>query len=748
MIFVYNEDRNRVVADAFEVSAEGESVIASDGLLRRFPGVSVALPAEKFSEPNFCAYLASSISQLASEEVERVLSKSRKAHTEVTEHRGVAHPGLITEGLMVQLLALGSPNEEDCTFVKSIHDEVNWQDALLPWRRSPGWLVLRVALQTVLQKCFPTKEGRNQYKNFILYLLSKIGSKAFRYTYSEDLAESLEIIRAKLGRRIYKLRDSVFPFVADHVHSTTKDILSQLKKMQHEIRLSEQFLKISSLPSASAKDFHISLLNSRKYIENAMRDSSTEVIIRNFDPPHEPDICWDSDGLPILNKGSIMELAKFEDWVGNKLQNWSSNVKVPELEDACYKLQKVLEQYWKVTAPRYESNAQAMSILVLVLLELWMEIDKMAVEICPWLEDFSPEIPLDFVHPLLLPLRSQMKRASAVEDYICERYRAKSKTSPSIFTDPCEGSFPVRYFDKSETLRALERQIEAHGETLRRKKKLEWEEFTTRYHSLCDESNKEVHLQGRTRGGNLGHLEKKCKKCSLKAQAKAMAITIYERLLPNDIIARKTAVFELKASLWFMSWRDATWLILHDATKRGTQKAGGLVVKWVDSSGIKDFAPMYCPRVTLGSDIKSFEASHYRTKKFPVAFENVCVPNALNMRMLDGANSAWVTGQCGSATVKSQCTINMPQGLYSGLQHTFDSTRTPQNQIMAIQKDCPPRLSLHEFIAYGCLRSGERVQWYNILRELASSALSVNEQAVVQLIKQSAWEFGSPSERC
>lgn len=46
----YDESRNAIVVDAFELSAENEAVVAEHGLLRHFPGVSVLVPAERFRD--------------------------------------------------------------------------------------------------------------------------------------------------------------------------------------------------------------------------------------------------------------------------------------------------------------------------------------------------------------------------------------------------------------------------------------------------------------------------------------------------------------------------------------------------------------------------------------------------------------------------------------------------------------------------------------------------------------------------
>ncbi|KAJ5595016.1 uncharacterized protein N7459_001224 [Penicillium hispanicum] len=748
MILFHNKIHETVIVDAFEVSAKSASVMASSGLLRRFPGISVALPAEKFNDPSFCSYLASSISQLASEEVEMMLPTAKKANTEVVEHRDTAHPGLVTEGLMVQLLALGTLNE-DCPLVKSVHDEVNWKDVLLPWRRSPVWLVLRVALQMVLQRCFLTSEGRIQYKNFILYFMATLGAKAFAHTKPRKIVERLEIIRAKLGRRIYKMGDSVTPFVAACVHSTTQDIFNHLEMMQQVIKTSEtsETTSVSSFsPSASQKDLRISLVNSLRYIEDAMCYSSSEVEVRDFDRPHKPGIILDSYGLPVLQNGSIMALTEFEHWVDKELQLWCFNVKSSGKEAACGLLHSVLKAYWGHAHVVYKDNPQATSTMILVLLELWMNVDKMAMEICPLMKDFPPEVPKESLQALLLPRKSQMRRASVVENHIQARIDRQKKNNPSIFADPGPKSFSVRFFGQSQSHQALERRIEEYANRRQGEKRNEWETLTARYKELCDQASSESkHYHAYNRRDQLVHMEHRCRKCSFLRSARAMEIEVYEWPLPSQSEARMAAVFELDVPPWFVSWRDATWQMVHDVAQRETTAAGEVPKEWLTYPEIERFVVNRGQRITLGSDTKSFTSSHYRARKFPVSLDAVCVPNALHMRVFDQANSVWATDQKGLSMVKSLCTIKIPHGSYSNLQHAVDSTKHTQNGVMADQHKCNAKLSLHEFIAYGCLRSGERVQWYNILRELVSSAFSMHEQAVASLVKQAAWEFGSPS---
>jgi hypothetical protein len=75
----------------------------------------------------------------------------------------------------------------------------------------------------------------------------------------------------------------------------------------------------------------------------------------------------------------------------------------------------------------------------------------------------------------------------------------------------------------------------------------------------------------------------------------------------------------------------------------------------------------------------------------------------------------------------------------SGTEHT-------SNDIIACQADCPKEITLHEFIAFSGLRSGPRLQWLNIARELASPYLSFRREEVHTLVTQAAWQLGPLSD--
>ncbi|CAG8327264.1 unnamed protein product [Penicillium nalgiovense] len=725
----YDVNKDRVLVDAFEVSCQGGPVLSSSGgLLRQFPGVSVSISADKLADPTFCSYLAAQISRLTCEEVSEMLPKSTKAGTKVDEIRDTTHPGLVTEGLMTQLLALGTLHEER-KFVKCVREEVNWDCALLPWRRSPAWLVLRVALQLVLRRCFPEADSRLQYKNFILYLMATLAGNQSLSVGSHEVVDGCEIMRARLGRRLHKMKDEVFPFVGNRAHSTSKVLLDKLMSIQEQIKISNS-VKIPLIPpSASEDDVHLSLVHCKDYLQAAMSSSPDEVQPTKFRPTHESNLNW-SNGLPVPKFGSIIALSEFEQWVDEHLQSWFVNQPASKHESACCKIGSITAQYLSMAQPKYYSNPQATSVMILVVLELWVVLDKMALQLCPLLGKFSPGIPESFLEPLLLPKIGQMERARQVEHHIDVRHKEALKANPSIFCDPTKNCFGVQYFDCSDEHQALERKIQQHATQTRASKRVEWEMLCAKHKRMCQTAEKLSHYYGYNRYDQYVHFTHRCEKCGLQTEAASISIQVHEWPLPTELNERKTAVFELNIPIWFASWRNTTWEILHAVGRRGTVVADNNEVEWLQYKGIEDFAVRRDSNIILVSCTKSWGKTHYRKHKFPVPFDDICIPNGLGLKLFDKVSYGWVREQTEKPTIKLMCTIQLPSGPYSNLQYTLSSTSHTQNQVIVTQNDCDKTLSLHEFEAFGCL---------------PSSALSLNEEAVASLFKQAAWELGTRS---
>ena len=77
-----------------------------------------------------------------------------------------------------------------------------------------------------------------------------------------------------------------------------------------------------------------------------------------------------------------------------------------------------------------------------------------------------------------------------------------------------------------------------------------------------------------------------------------------------------------------------------------------------------------------------------------------------------------------------------------GLYQYVNSTTHAPNGVLVAQAECPDNLSLHEFIAFGHLRSGGSLQWLNILRELRGRTLNFRRHDVYLLLAQTATQVG------
>jgi len=132
----------------------------------------VVISQDRIADASFLEPLAGLLAKLDAETPEEALPITTKAHTEVIETRDTAHPRFVTEMLTGILRAIGQPLDVHRIY-KHTRDDVLWKDALKPWRRSPLWLFLRVALQTSLMRK-DDEEPHVRYKSFMLFFLTHV----------------------------------------------------------------------------------------------------------------------------------------------------------------------------------------------------------------------------------------------------------------------------------------------------------------------------------------------------------------------------------------------------------------------------------------------------------------------------------------------------------------------------------------------------------------------------------------------
>jgi hypothetical protein len=675
--------------------------------------------------------------------------RGSKAGETLQEERESAHPMFVTEMLTGILRAVGQEVELP-RFTKRIGDEVLWDNAKVPWRRSPLWLVVRVALQIVL--------GVEQYKRFMVFFMTRVLDLATRRGIE---GHRLFVMNAKLARRVYKLRDRLPDFVLENAHIVGERAHGKIEEGWAKAQGRAKRLKWEPWRLVFSEDARITMPESREYVmgvryvkcerpkrEGFVPNEAERIDITTTDLHHMPDI---SQMKGIDEDRKNMMLADFEAWVANRLDQWQRfNIQFP---NACNSLGERLEDYLATAKEVYQGNPERNSIMVLTTMEMWMALDQMAVRHCPLLSEYSPEFNEAFLSALLLPQAQQRTRLSRIETYIKTRRSSALRTSVSVFSkDTTEATFSVRYFNSSNDLKILYHQILEDAALARQAKIAQLEKYQEQYDRLqttiqTSSCQYFTHwLQGWTRH------DRNCRKCAMVNTAKSMRIEVHEWPLPEDTLAQAAAVFELRCPAPFAIWRETTFRILTGLfsgahTQQKEQKPFDTVAsyhglqKYFETDGLTRPS-----KLNYTSSAKSFLSSHYRLARFPATVADVCVKNALRFELYDTSTRTWTAQRPPDMDIRHMCTFRIPVGPYEPLQYALNRTSHLANRVLARQHECPAELQLHEYIAFGLLRSGRRLQWLNMLRELRSRTLTFSAEAVNMLFLQAAWQVGSPGD--
>jgi DNA-binding transcriptional ArsR family regulator len=734
--------------EAFEVSPQNTMIMKTTGkLLCSYPGPAIRVPAEIFENEFFLRELCSFLVQMDVDCLDATPTTS-KGGSVVKEVRESVHPRYISELLMGILGGCGQPADVD-RITKRIGDEVLWDDAYKPWRRSPLWLTLRVSLQSSLRG----NDGGDLYKHFMLffhaYLLRICVSQGFS-------SELLYAMRVKTTRRLSKLGPAVSRHVFEFVHDISKKTEELLSK-----RWTVFQAKGSISPTLQPKgldvigDTGISLKNSHDYLSKTLRSALQGFPQMRFTPPHDTRLNTLRDFTQFANgqlklaidKDRHIAIADFELIVERNLESWvaasKSNDDAPDVIASC------IQQYCNGAKGLYGTNPEDNSIMILTIMDLWVALDTIATWQCPLMKQYSPEIPSAFIHPLLLHRSSTLKRALRIEEYLCRRH-AEAGELTSIFSNCVNGSsFSVKYFRASKHLQRLYDDVIAFAEQERASKRAELDSLNKKYKSLLSEASDMDHKWlTNTRWDTHSAT---CQKCQLEKRAEALEIHIHEWPLSElEVLAQRT-VFELSPPCAFSAWRDITYMILRDLGLSSISDSKDWPKMFLHSfSGLQRWSASLQKhyRLTIGSTTKSFsDQSHYKTVGIPADESSVLVNNGLSFELFDCIRSSWTIESFAKSSVKELCTPPIPSSSPYHHLHSFVSgTQHTSNDIIASQSDCPEEITLHEFLAFSGLRSGPRLQWLNIARELASPYLSFRREEVHTLVTQAAWQLGSLSD--
>ncbi|KAF5262938.1 hypothetical protein FOXYS1_6350 [Fusarium oxysporum] len=733
----------------FELSPTNKAAMTTKGrLIREFPVTVTEVSAKDFNNSSFQEVLTKTLVKMSHQAVAEMQPKVKKAQQMHNEERDTTDPRIVTELLTSFLRGAGTPGEIKA-IQKRTREEVSWNNSRDPWTRSPLWLLLRVGLQLTMT-CHP-QGSLDLYKRFMVFLIAQALKIACEKSSSSEM---IHLMIAKISRRLCKLGD-----IEDGAWlHTIRDIVSsasgKLKKRWINIqRRNEQPLDLNALAefnyeehtafSVPELDTFLATIPRRQYLPTT-KEFKAKPIALALEPLTLPTI-----NGSVNNDSKSFELAAVETWVQGNLGTWLEHHL--SSEQSCHGLKTLLEHYHMSAERWYTGRPEGMSRMLLTLGEIWVAIDKMAIHHNPLMLKYRHEIPREVFSDLLLHSKSDMERLNRLEEYLEDPSR-KLKLS-ALLSYGQRLSFAVEYFRQSPKLQAKKEQIERNAQQDRDKKLKQFRELKAKYDAIMkkyDDMQCEQVLQVQHDVEYYVHPKNKCRRCALPAKAKKLKIAPHEWPLPADELEAQTSVFEMDVPVTFAVWRDATVYFLDNILRFESSSAGDYPRASFPLATYKPLSPWFESqrhRVQLLSEIKPHSQTHRNQKSIETCTEaDVCLNNGLRFQYHDSSRNTFLSIFKPTTDISKRCTIKLPSRAYA-LQRFMARTwrcengETP-NQAIASQSECPEYMSLGEFKALALLPYGYRLQWMNILTQLAMPTVDFNKPETALFLLQMMLQAG------
>jgi hypothetical protein len=492
-----SNDATNIIFEAFEASPHPEPVLACKGALQwNFPGAAVAIPISVFENESFQDELATFFEKASIESIKRFSAHTRKAGSMVFEPRDTVEPALITQMLMSLLEANGNQILPPL-LKKRVRDDVSWdQSGEKPWRRSPFWLVLRVAVHRYLCNSLGGEVGRIYYKFIMCVLLFKLLKDCLPVL---DLELSV-LLKAKVCRRLAKLEaersaasanirdlfDSMFTMFGSDFRTSAETATETINQVWDVFKKNIK-RPIEELPkNANPRHLCLSLLNSGRILNRILDEHLQYRSARPYKLWKLPQDYQISSAVPepIREFASRYTLlAKLETDIEKDI---CSTPAIGD-DDERPSLVKKLCEYLDAVGATYNNNPAQKSIMLLTVMEYWMAIDNFAIKKFSLLKDYHPGFFPEMLDVLQLESEMDMRRLQKIRTYLRQRVVDCKAPSMTIFANPVKGCFAERYYDNSQDsqrLKEVHNLIEVGAEELRQCKEEEWRNKTAEYEEL------------------------------------------------------------------------------------------------------------------------------------------------------------------------------------------------------------------------------------------------------------------------
>ncbi|KAK4543620.1 hypothetical protein LTR36_005265 [Oleoguttula mirabilis] len=737
--------------EVFELAPRNEAVYATKGRLRRsFPGSAIDVDLKTFAETGFVKTTAHTLAKMSHQPAAGMQPQVKKARQHHDEDRDTTHPGMVSEFFIGFLISTGHSANVP-TISKNTREEVLWSDARSPWRRSPVWLLLRVALQLNLP--------HHLYKELMVYVTSWVlkAAQAQNHDISSDLRYAM---MSKISRRLLKIGSSINANVLRNIEDIIQDTTAVLDKQW--LRLQAQ--KPLDLSCLSALDFEQDAFTAipalDEYISSigARQTSQTST---DFQPisglvAFKPQVLPQLSAISSASDYANQNLAAFESWVASHIDDWTSTHKSDA--NACEQLGALIKDYHGIASRQYSGNPEAISVSHLTILQLWMALDVSATHVCSLLSDYKPGLSLAFAQNLLLPSKDQMRRLSEVEAYVASREAARF-SSAKVLYDISSECLAARYFDRSPGLQVLLATIEIRAEQEKAAKIEELTELKSEYHRLM-----ELHETGNCQTSEVlvdwandireDQHSPFCQKCAYAARAKALRIAIHEWPLPATTVSQKVVIFELQPPPSFVHWRDSLVFITVNVLKadHATLARASADYPLSADSQLSSSHSMPSRRIALLSQDKPH--SHTHRKYHPISTattDDVLLASGLNYRYYDNNVGTFVSrgGFVSTDKVPLECTYELPSRSTALKNSIFRPATSPNgrspNAVIASLSECPDHMSLDEYKKLSSIPCGYHIQWPNLLIQLGLPAVNFKKAESTLVILQCIYQAGPPS---
>lgn len=741
--------------ESFELSPTNDSVMTTRGrLVREFPATAIEISGDDFKTNEFLTVVAKTLAKMSHQTVQEMKGKAWKADQEHDEDRDTTDPRIVTE-LLTSILRGAGKQISVNGIRKNTREEVMWSNSKLPWRRSPLWLLVRVALQLTMVRLTGTSE--KLYKPFMAFMMAQVLEYASQQPTSSD---ALHVMMAKVSRRLCKLEsphNGKWLRTIQRIVSGSSELLSQSWKQIRE--RSNKSLDLKAISGLEMKDnIHFSLPATEAFL-SAIPLRVDESECSTFSPtPH----VWPTGGdvLPSVSSAANKEylpfhLAMVESWVASHLDQWLER-HVQE-EPSCQNLTHLIQIYHSAARTWYSSLPEGASRMLLTIGELWIAADKAAIHAIPMLEDYDPEVPTEVWQALLFSSVVDMERLHRLEIYLLKRQKlASTKKLPSVFRSFGEGySFPVRYFVQSTAHQEMKQRIENDATTQREAKRDEFRRLKGEYASLMRQYEaSECEYVPRMEYGVrvLDHYSYACGRCQISARANNLEISVHEWPLPNALLQAQATVFELAVPPIFAGWRDATIYLVDNVLLWKPSASHRLESHYPmrEYDGLARYFQSGQHRIHPLSEAKPHVVTHRRDKSVGSSSESdVCVNSGLRYQYYDESRNSFLSAFSSSVDISVLCTFRLPkraEALEPFLMRTWaDPNGKTPNTTIASQSFCPGYMSLGEFKSLCVLPYGYRLQWVSILTQLAMPTIDFNKTETATFLLQMSLQAGPNS---